>query len=463
MIELHNRIMASEADNGGAAKPLLLIQGESAGRKLTMTLLEGGTPLDLTAAAAVALYYTKPDGMEEQLPCAVEDASGGAVSVIFTSSSCSVAGDMRQVIIRITWSNASNSRYVGPRIHVAPSPSDDAAESSNEFALLDQLIIQAQEAIGDAGEAASAANTAAGAANDAKDAANTAAGAANTAASAANAAAGAANTAKDAAAAAAGTANAAASAANTAAGAANTAAAAANQAAEDAEAVLEGAVTSVNGKTGAVTLAAADVGALPATGGTMTGPLVLGGNVTINAGGFSGANQILYPALNTLFVGNDEHETHIASSGAILANRNSTSYEMWDAGNLPYEIGDWTPTFGVVEGSGTAPTVTYTSHNGRYIRIGKLVFVNFAIRGAITAAGTGYALVNGLPFSFGGTGFHYIGLAENLYGFDPTPNTAYIYRGAYIRIQAEGGGSAARFATATTMYLSGSGCYELSE
>ena len=266
MIELHNRIMASEADNGGAAKPVLAIQGESAGRRLTMTLLNGGTPLDLTAAAAVALYLTKPDGTEEQLPCTVEDAANGTVSVTFTSSSCSVAGDMRQVIIRITWSDASNSRYVGPRIHVAPSPSDDAVESSNEFALLDQLIIQAQEAIGDAGEAASAANTAAGAANDAKNAANTAAGAANAAATAAN-------TAKDAANTAAGAANAAAGAANTAAGAANTAADRANQAAEDAEAVLDGAVTSVNGKTGAVTLAAADVGALPTAGGTMTGPL----------------------------------------------------------------------------------------------------------------------------------------------------------------------------------------------
>ena len=266
MIELHNRIMASEADNGGAAKPLLLIQGESVGRKLTMTLLNGGTPLDLTAAAAVALYYTKPDGTEEQLPCTVEDAANGTVSVTFTSSSCAVAGDMRQVIIRITWSDASNSRYVGPRIHVAPSPSDDAADSSNEFALLDQLIIQAQEVIGDAGEAASAANTAAGAANTAANAANTAAGAANTAATDANAAKDAANTA-------AGAANTAAGAANTAASAANTAADRANQAAEDAEAVLEGAVTSVNGKTGAVTLAAADVGALPTAGGTMTGPL----------------------------------------------------------------------------------------------------------------------------------------------------------------------------------------------
>ena len=266
MIDLTFAPLSAELHNGEGREPLLLIQGESAGRKLTMTLLEGGTPLDLTAAAAVALYYTKPDGTEEQLPCVVEDAANGTVSVTFTSSSCTVAGDMRQVIIRITWSDASNSRYVGPRIHVAPSPSDDAADSSNEFALLDQLIIQAQEVIGDAGEAASAANTAAGAANTAANAANTAAGAANTAATAANAAKNAANTA-------AGAANTAAGTANTAASAANTAADRANQAAEDAEAVLEGAVTSVNGKTGAVTLAAADVGALPTAGGTMTGPL----------------------------------------------------------------------------------------------------------------------------------------------------------------------------------------------
>ena len=189
MITLPTRTLFPAADNQVIPPPIILIQGESQGREISITMMDGdGSPLDLTAAAAVALYCTKPDGTEEQLPCAVEDASGGAVSVIFTSSSCSVAGDMRQVIIRITWSDASNSRYVGPRIHVAPSPGDDAAESSNEFALLDQLIIQAQEVIGDAGEAASAANTAAGAANTAANAANTAAGAANTAATAANAA-----------------------------------------------------------------------------------------------------------------------------------------------------------------------------------------------------------------------------------------------------------------------------------
>lgn len=306
MIDLTFAPLSAELHNGEGREPLLLIQGESVGRKLTMTLLNGGTPLDLTAAAAVALYYTKPDGTEEQLPCTVEDAANGTVSVTFTSSSCAVDGDMRQVIIRITWSDASNSRYVGPRIHVAPSPSDDAADSSNEFALLDQLIIQAQEVIGDAGEAASAANTAAGAANTAAGAANTAAGAANTAATAANAAKDAANTA-------AGAANTAAGAANTAASAANTAADRANQAAEDAEAVLEGAVTSVNGKTGAVTLAAADVGALPLAGGEISGDLNVQGNMALK-----GKN-----------IASFEVDQGVTPDGWTYCKRSNGLYELW--------------------------------------------------------------------------------------------------------------------------------------
>ena len=307
MITLPTRALFPAADNQVIPPPIILIQGESQGREISITMMDGdGTPLDLTAAAAVALYYTKPDGTEEQLPCTVEDAAGGTVSVAFTSSSCAVAGDMRQVILRITWSDASNSRYVGSRIHVAPSPSDTAAESSNEFALLDQLIIQAQEAIGGADEAASAANTAAGAVNDAKDAANTAASAANAAATAAN-------TAKDAANAAAGAANAAAGAANTAASAANTAADRANQAAKDAEAVLDGAVISVNGKKGAVTLAAEDVGALPAAGGEISGNLNVQGNMALK-----GKN-----------IASFEVDQGVTPDGWTYCKRSNGLYELW--------------------------------------------------------------------------------------------------------------------------------------
>lgn len=307
MITLPTRTLFPAADNQVIPPPIILIQGESQGREISITMMDGdGTPLDLTAAAAVALYYTKPDGTEEQLPCTVEDAAGGTVSVAFTSSSCAVAGDMRQVILRITWSDASNSRYVGPRIHVAPSTSDTAAESSNEFALLDQLIIQAKEAIGGADEAASAANTAAGTVNDAKDAANTAASAANAAATAAN-------TAKDAANTAAGAANTAAGAANTAADAANTAADRANRAAEDAEAVLQGAVTSVNGKTGAVTLAAADVGALPTAGGEISGDLNVQGNMALK-----GKN-----------IASFEVDQGVTPDGWTYCKRSNGLYELW--------------------------------------------------------------------------------------------------------------------------------------
>ena len=112
MITLPTRTLFPAADNQVIPPPIILIQGESQGREISITMMDGdGTPLDLTAAEAVALYYTKPDGTEEQLPCTVEDAAGGTVSVAFTSSSCAVAGDMRQVILRITWSDASNSRY----------------------------------------------------------------------------------------------------------------------------------------------------------------------------------------------------------------------------------------------------------------------------------------------------------------------------------------------------------------
>lgn len=145
----------------------------------------------------------------------------------------------------------------------------------------------------------------------------------------------------------------------------------------------------------------------------------------------------------------------------VLTTKETAGYTPWHQGTLPYETGTWTPTLGVVEGSGTAPTVSYTYRQGKYTRIRRIVYVNFRIQAAITAAGTGYALIKGLPYTFGGNGYHYIGLSENYGGFSSDLNKAYVYRDAYIRIQASTGANAVKFATASAMYLSGSGIYEI--
>lgn len=106
-------------------------------------------------------------------------------------------------------------------------------ESTNEYSIIDQLIIDAREAVKNANDAVSSANTAAGNANDATEAANTAANAANTAAGNADNAKEAANTAAEAA-------NQAASEADQAKADAAAAAQRANEAAAACESILDG-------------------------------------------------------------------------------------------------------------------------------------------------------------------------------------------------------------------------------
>lgn len=61
------------------------------------------------------------------------------------------------------------------------------------------------------------------------------------------------------------------------------------------------------------------------------------------------------------------------------------------------EIGTWTP---VLQGySGTAPTVSYSSRYGDYMKIGNMVWFRCGIGATISNAGTGYATVSGLPFA----------------------------------------------------------------
>ena len=86
-------------------------------------------------------------------------------------------------------------------------------------------------------------------------------------------------------------------------------------------------------------------------------------------------------------------------TGAKTANAAAT--------NL-YESGTWTPKL-ICEGSGAVnPTYTHSYNGtagspiGRYTRIGNLVYVQCYIPALISAAGTGFAAISGLPYAGSG-------------------------------------------------------------
>jgi hypothetical protein len=61
-----------------------------------------------------------------------------------------------------------------------------------------------------------------------------------------------------------------------------------------------------------------------------------------------------------------------------------------------YEEGSWTPTVG---GDGGDPTTTYNAQSGRYVKIGKLVYVWCRITVNTISGGSGSAVIRGLPFT----------------------------------------------------------------
>ena len=61
-----------------------------------------------------------------------------------------------------------------------------------------------------------------------------------------------------------------------------------------------------------------------------------------------------------------------------------------------YEEGTFTPS---LSRSGGAPTITYTTRVGSYVRMGKLVFIKFNITWTGLSGSSGYYKVTGLPFT----------------------------------------------------------------
>ena len=134
--------------------------------------------------------------------------------------------------------------------------------------------------------------------------------------------------------------------------------------------------------------------------------------------------------------------------------------------NLSIASGNWYPDLAVV-GQSTKPTWTIETRRGNYYRIGKLVYVDFYIRGNITAlpASTNYAVITGLPYTqcnnayFGQQALSVGTIYNALYSSD---RLVFVVYGNSIRIQGGDGQFAVEYCTTPAggyFELAGSGTY----
>ena len=206
---------------------LVAVQGESNSRTIAATLLDNGSPIDLTGCTA-RLYIEKPDKSAVFCDGTVIDSINGVASFVLPYQATAQYGDSECAII-IT-GPAKDLRVVGLTLQVSACNLEGAAESTDEFSSLtnalkevDSLAENLEGLSADAAAQAGYARTQGDYAKNQGDSAKTQAVAAQTAASSASSAANSARTA--------------ASSANTSATSANSAAERANAEADRCEAL----------------------------------------------------------------------------------------------------------------------------------------------------------------------------------------------------------------------------------
>ena len=128
--------------------------------------------------------------------------------------------------------------------------------------------------------------------------------------------------------------------------------------------------------------------------------------------------------------------------------------------------GTWIPSINTVEEKN--PTISYTTQVGKYNKIGKLIFVDFYIRGKITKlnGSENYAVIEGLPFAsrkkyFGQQALN-VALVYSL--IEDNSNIAFILQDEKIRIQAlESYAKKLKITNTNYFEIAGSGWYETDE
>lgn len=74
--------------------------------------------------------------------------------------------------------------------------------------------------------------------------------------------------------------------------------------------------------------------------------------------------------------------------------------------NLGVEYGTWTPTATGISGSTTISASSYNTQRGTYIKIGKMVVINFYVYATMPSNCTGYEFrINGCPFAPSATAY----------------------------------------------------------
>ena len=122
-------------------------------------------------------------------------------------------------------------------------------------------------------------------------------------------------------------------------------------------------------------------------------------NETYSTDSKGGMDLAFYTTPNNPGTGQTTTERmRILSEGGITFNGDTAAANALD----DYEEGNWTAYFTC---SGTNPTISYTNTTGRYVKIGKTVYVQwYSSSMNITSAGSGYAIIQGLPFAVANTG-----------------------------------------------------------